>query len=295
MPQQQVTLDFAARDFLLSREAMRCSPNTITVYSKVLQNWERHLDGLGVHHVGEVTPAHIRGYLVALQRRGLTANGVHLHARTLRTFFRFLTAEEVLTVNPFLKVTMPPRDKLDLPAYSRDDVRRLLAHCDHARDKAAVLFLLDSGCRASEFIALDVGDVDLTTGAVQIRRGKGGKNRTTYIGVKARRALVKYLAERGEVGPDAPLWETLSTRTRLKLSGLRQVCERLGSRAGVHCHPHRFRRTCATWALRSGMSIYHVQAMLGHADLTVLKHYLHLVEADIQAAHRKHGPVDSNL
>jgi site-specific recombinase XerD len=44
-----------------------------------------------------------------------------------------------------------------------------------------VLCLLDTGCRASEFVALDIGDVDLDTGCVMVRCGKGGKDRVMEI------------------------------------------------------------------------------------------------------------------
>jgi integrase/recombinase XerD len=69
--------------------------------------------------------------------------------------------------------------------------------------------------------------------------------------------------------------------------------KRLGKRAGVeHCHPHTFRRTFALWSLRAGMSIYHLQRLMGHADITVLRQYLDLVTEDVQAAHQAAGIVD---
>jgi integrase/recombinase XerD len=57
------------------------------------------------------------------------------------------------------------------------------------RDRALLLSLLDTGCRASEFVALNVSDVNLHSGAVLVRAGKGGKTRTTFVGAKSRREL----------------------------------------------------------------------------------------------------------
>jgi integrase/recombinase XerD len=57
------------------------------------------------------------------------------------------------------------------------------------RDKALLLSLLDTGCRASEFVALNMSDENLHTGAVLVRAGKGGKTRTTFVGAKSRREL----------------------------------------------------------------------------------------------------------
>ena len=67
----------------------------------------------------------------------------------------------------------------------------------------------------------------------------------------------------------------------------------LGERAGVaHCHPHTFRRTFALWSLRGGMDVHTLAALMGHADIHVLKQYLALTGQDLQRAHREAGPVD---
>jgi len=146
--------------------------------------------------------------------------------------------------------------------------------------------------------------VDLRSGAVRVIHGKGGRDRTCYLGAKARQALVKYLRARPRMllsGASAPvytgaLWLSVNTGQALTACGLAQVLQRLGERAGVaHCHPHTFRRTCALWSLRAGMSVYHLQAIMGHSDLETLRRYLALVESDAEEAHRRFGAVDNML
>ena len=193
-------------------------------------------------------------------------------------------------------VRMPKVEKRIQPAFSPDDVRALLDACRNTRDHAIVLCLLDSGLRASEFVALRAHHVNLKTGAVMVRHGKGAKDRVSFLGAQARKALVRYLIERGHTDPDSPLWLSHNTGEALTTWGLGALLKRLGKRANVaHCTPHTFRRTCALWSLRAGMSIYHLQALMGHADLTVLRRYLDLVESDAREAHKKHGPVDNLL
>jgi len=111
------------------------------------------------------------------------------------------------------KVAAPRVDLPPLEPVSLDSLRAMLATCEPrsfygTRDRALMLFLLDSGCRRAEFQALNIGDVDLRTGSVLIVRSKGGKSRTTFIGAKTRRALTKYLRWRPEAHTADPLWVT---------------------------------------------------------------------------------------
>ncbi len=289
-------LQLAAQSFLLSREAMHCTEATLVWYKKYIGALVDYLTAHGVQDVKSIAPDHLRAFLVSLQRRGLADRTVHHHASAARAFCHFLVSEGMLPASPMNKVKMPRLPKSILPAFAPEDVRRLLAVCETPRDTAIVLCLLDTGLRAGEFVALNVGDMDVKTGAVQVRRGKGGKGRVAFLGAKARKALLRYIMARGEVKADDPLWLSCNTGERLTHHGLRLLLRRLGKRAGVeHCTPHTFRRTFALWSLRAGMNVYALQQIMGHSDLTILRRYLALVEQDLEEAHRKHGAVDNML
>jgi site-specific recombinase XerD len=65
---------------------------------------------------------------------------------------------------------------------------------------------------------------------------------------------------------------------------LERVVQRYGEMAGVagpHL-PHRWRHTYATYLLRRGLDISHIQKLLGHASMTTTSIYLHLVQDDLQ-------------
>jgi integrase/recombinase XerD len=172
----------------------------------------------------------------------------------------------------------------------------MLATCERHtfagdRDRAILLCLLDTGCRASEFVALDVGDVNMSTGAVIIRKGKGGKFRTAFMGASTRREVLRYLRHRADAG--GPLWVTMAG-ARLTYAGLRQVVRPRAVAAGVLVPSlHSFRQAFALACLRGGMDVYSLQKLMGHADLSVLRRYLAQTEADLQAAHQRAGPVDN--
>ena len=155
--------------------------------------------------------------------------------------------------------------------------------------------VLDTRCRASEFVALRLGDAKVSTGVVIVRHGKGQKQRVVFLGVNSRRALTRYLRYRHDAEPNHPLWVT-TYGARLKYSGLRQIIRRRAAVANVDQPSlHSFRRAFALLSLRGDMDIYSLQKLMGHSDLSVLRRYLAQTEDDLADAHRRAGPVDHLL
>lgn len=152
---------------------------------------------------------------------------------------------------------------------------------------------MDSGARVGEFTALNCDDIDPTDGAVTIRKGKGNKGRTVFLGKKARRALRAYLRLRSDGSP--ALWVTRDGE-RLQVGSLQDVLKRRAILAGVPvASPHDYRRSFALNMLRAGVDIYNLAKLMGHADISVLRHYLALLDDDTRAAHDKGSPADKLL
>jgi integrase/recombinase XerD len=289
-----VSLADARDQFLQDAHNAGRSPKTILFYDWQLSPFIAWLASeRRIHDLNALDARAISDYFGHERDRGLKPNSVHAAARAIRAWCGFLVRVELLSDSPMRKVKMPKKGRHILPAFSPADMRALLGACTNDRDRAMILCLLDSGCRASEFVALNVGDVNLRSGAVFVRGGKGDKDRVTRIGERARRALAAYLAERPGVDPTVPLWVSLTGAARLTTSGLGKFCRRLGESAGVSpCGPHEFRRTCALTLHRSGARLTEIAGLLGHADLATLQRYLDLQAADYADAHIRHGPVD---
>ncbi len=291
-----IALEIAIEYFLTAKEAQRCSPWTLRHYRWTLKRFIVWLAGYNITDASQLTPHHIRLFLADLQRQEMAAWTIHDFARVIKTFCRFLQAEELIPDNPMRRVAMPHMDDKILPAFASGDIQALLDACHNARDRAIILVLLDTGVRASEFCALNIENVDLKTGTVMVRHGKGGKDRAVFLGARSRKALTRYMARRRAAKPIEPLFSKLRGGGRLAVSGLQTLLLRLGRVAEVkNCHPHTFRRTFALWSLRAGMNVYALQRIMGHSDLTILRQYLALVEEDLATAHREHGAVDNML
>ena len=118
------------------------------------------------------------------------------------------------------------------------------------------------------------------------------KQRTVFLGLRTRRAMIRYLATRENVGADDPLWVNLRTGNRLTVWGVSQALQRLGDMAGVKVNPHKMRRSMGIWALRAGMGIAQLAGILGHSDLQTVRKYLAMDDSDLQQAHAQHGATD---
>jgi len=284
--------------FLIDKEAQGLSKGTVRLYRVELGYFHSFLQEQGALALLDVAPNTIRRWLLHLAQTR-NPGGVHVNYRVLKTFLRWCWLKyDIESPNPITKVrpskvVEQPLEPLPLP-----DLQAMFKMCERRtftgdRDRALLLSLLDSGCRASEFVALNVGDVNLHTGAVLIRAGKGGKARTTFVGAKSRRELSCYFRQRKSQN-DA-LWVTVQG-TRLTYWGLRQIIRRRAEKAGVPVPSlHSLRRAFALYALRNGADIYSLQRLMGHSDLTVLRRYLKQTEAGLQEAHRRAGPVDNLL
>ena len=292
-------LDFAFEGFMLSREAMRCTPKTLEHYEYTLGSFTTYLADQGVHDMADITAHHIRAYLVSLQRRGLKDTTQHIHARGIRAWLNWLVDEGELDVSPMKRVSMPRLEKRIPPPFTPKDVQTLLAACDRrtelgARNYAMILTLLDSGLRAAEFCGLRVGDLDMRSGLCTVL-GKGQKQRTVRVGAKARGAIVKMLGLRGDVTTEEALWAGRGGEP-LGIHGLQTMLHRLGREVGVMpCAPHRLRRTFALWCLRDGMDLHSLRMLMGHSTLDVLQRYLALAGEDVERAHKAHSPADKLL
>jgi integrase/recombinase XerD len=283
--------------FLLDRNARGCSKRTLDFYRNELTYFGCYLEALKIVRMKEIEASILRQYFVKL---GETRNkgGVHASYRSLKTFLNWYIEEHELDIrNPISKIKLEAPSKEPIAGIPLEDVRKLLAVCDKSfhgrRDKAIILFLLDSGLRREEMCNLNINDLDFQSGSVNVERGKGGKKRTTYVEAKTLREVTRYLRFRKDTVGEDPLWVS-DERTRLTMAGLREVVRRKSVQAQVpEPRLHDFRRTFAIESLRNGCNIFSLMRMMGHSEPSVLQRYLALVEDDIEKAHKKSSPIEN--
>lgn len=166
-------------------------------------------------------------------------------------------------------------------ALPAGELRALFEACDGskpggARNAALLAVLYGGGLRRSEIVALDIGDFDTTTGVLKVK-GKGNKQRTSYVTNGARNALDAWLALRGDA--PGPLFVSVSkggtvVMRRLTDQSVLDIVRRLARHADIaRFSPHDLRRTFIGDMLDLGVDISTVQQLAGHAQVTTTARY----------------------
>jgi integrase/recombinase XerD len=276
----------ALEDFYLSRQAQRRTPATMRHYQYTAGEFVAWLQSRQLRLPSEVRPSHPRAWLAEIAEKGVKDTTLHAKARGAKTLLRFWYSEGYLHSPVDLK--LPRLDQKQLPSLTIDELRRVIKACQTLRNRALVLLLADSGIRRAEVLALNWGDVDFSTGAVIVQRGKGGKARVAAVGATTRRALLAYRRSLSCTQNDSPMFQTRLGR-RMLGPGLRSIFPRLSARVGFLITPHILRRTFARHSLRNGMDLITLQRLMGHSDPGMTARYIRLVTEDLVAEHADHG------
>ena len=207
----------------------------------------------------------IRYHLAHYQATHKVSNAtVNNRRKFLSAFFVWATREEIVDKNPMLKINSIKEKYVTKKPFSDIELAKIRDALDDNREKALVEFLLSTGCRVSEVAGLKVGNIDFRTGECVVL-GKGNKERTVYLNNKSMYYLERYIG--GFVDADRPLFMNARGRGMTK-QNIEELMRIIGKRAGVSkVHPHRFRRTMATNAMKRGMPVQYIQVILGHSKL----------------------------
>lgn len=239
----------------------------------------------------QVTPNDIRSYLYQYRADHSVSSSTLDRIRcNIRVFYSWCVDEEYLQRNPAAKIGVIKSQANHHPALTPTQLEQIRAACVGLREKALIDFLFSTGCRVSEFCALDIKDVDLTKQTVIIRHGKGDKRRTTYLNSESLISLCAYLASRSDKCPALFVSEDRRPVHRLSVDIVQLIVRRILERSGldVHVTPHAFRATAATIGLRAGMPIDQVQRFLGHSKIDTTLIYARTDDHDVQESHRKY-------
>ena len=155
------------------------------------------------------------------------------------------------------------------------------------RNRVMLRLMLDTGLRLSEAIALKWRHIDLNSGKVMVREGKGKKDRTLWTGEENLEQLRKW-RERQTAVVERPCELVFTTLKGGELHPryIQRMVKRYAVKAGIQkdIHPHTLRHSFATDIYRDTSNIRLTQKALGHANLATTQIYTHIVDEELEEA-----------
>ncbi len=241
----------------------------------------------------------VRKHLALLQRSGVKRTTIARKMASLRAFFRYLTREEILSVNPLSHVSSPKLEKRLPEVLSQDGAWALVQAPDTGtpaglRDRAILEVLYSSGLRVSELVGLDLGDLDLSVGYVRVM-GKGSRERIVPVGSYAVKAVKRYLTAGRPLLDKKKAGQALFLNKdggRLTTRSIRNIVDKYVEQVSIQrkISPHTLRHSFATHLLDGGADLRSVQELLGHVKMSTTQIYTHVSREKLMAVYEKNHP-----
>jgi integrase/recombinase XerD len=284
-------------DFLTLEQG--ASGRTIEAYQRDVARFVEYATAKSAAAPLDVTSRMLREFVYHLKDLGLSPASIRRNLSAVRTYFRFLLAEGIVTRDPTERIETPKRWRTLPDVLTVEEIERLLAAptLDDTlafRDRAMLELAYGAGLRVSEWITLGVRDVLFEDHLVRVF-GKGSKERLVPIGRKAIGAAAIYLRElrpRLEKGEGRGIFFLNARGTPLSRMGAWQILRRYVKRAEIakHVSPHTLRHSFATHLLEGGADLRAVQEMLGHADISTTQIYTHVDREYLRRVHQQYHP-----
>lgn len=299
----QVFLDQIERYLEHLESDLSLSPNTVAAYRNDLTQFCLYLlsaapraadHSLLADPPGEnggwssVSRARLVGFIVKMKEKGYATTTVARKIAAMKSFFHYLYLRSIISVDPTETLDSPRIDKVPPRSLSSSEMSGLLDQRaesrlpDDVRDDAMLRLLYSSGLRVSEMVALNVEDVDLSSGYVRCVN-RNGRERIIPLDVDAVEALRGYVdSARPSLirRRDEPSLFVNRRGDRLTRQGFWLILKERARQAGLpdDVTPQSLRHSFAIRLLHDNTDLRAVQELLGHANITTTQMYTQLTD-----------------
>jgi integrase/recombinase XerC len=293
----------AVQKFIEELKRRNASAHTVRNYASDLDQFLAYL-AVGDRprvRVEDIDALAIREWLGHLYRERLTAVSMGRKLAGVRSLFKFLLREGVVTTN-VARLVRTPKTPKTLPVVMTaeqtnqmvdgvPDAAEKLERPFPARDLAIFELLYGCGLRISELTGLNLEDFDFNDRWVRVR-GKGRKERQVPLPGKAARALERYLSARQPAVTSERALLVNHRGRRLTDRGARGIVKFYARMitGDSSIHPHSLRHAYATHLLSDGADLRAIQELLGHSQLSTTQKYTQVSLADLMAVYDKAHP-----
>lgn len=291
-------MDYIAEYGTYLRDEKHASENTIASYLRDVRQFEMYLRSVVEVPLEKCKQNHVEGYLTYMTGKGKSAASVARGVASLKSFYNFLLAEGAVRSNPAKGVT-PVRAERKYPQIlTGKEVELFLEQpqCVDAkgyRDHAMLELLYATGIRVSELIALNLDDVNFSTG--MLRCSSHGKERMIplyHTAIKALQDYVRDIRPQLILSSDEEALFVNMNGERMSRQGFWKIIKHYQEKARIEkdITPHTLRHSFAAHLLENGADLRSIQEMLGHADISSTQIYSHMVKQKLKDVYQKAHP-----
>ncbi|HQY21341.1 MAG TPA: site-specific tyrosine recombinase XerD [Ignavibacteria bacterium] len=291
-------------NFLIIEKSL--SENTLFSYRSDLERFIKYLNEIKkISNVKEIDDNIINQFLKHLNKHGdknekkYSDKSVARFISTLKSFFKYLESEDVISINPVEELESPRTSRTLPEVLTIEETELLLSMPDEndklgLRDKALLETMYASGLRVSETSDLETGNIFFDEGYLRVI-GKGSKERIVPIGDIALNFIVKYINESRSLLKKSKSGNIIFLNFRggkLSRMGILNIINKYSNLAGIkkNVHPHTLRHSFATHLLKGGADIRIIQEMLGHSDISTTQIYTHIDREYLIEVHKTFHP-----
>ncbi|KKW12925.1 MAG: Tyrosine recombinase XerC [Candidatus Gottesmanbacteria bacterium GW2011_GWB1_49_7] len=261
-------------EYLTSRRRARA---TIVAYGKDIEQVTTFLTNMGKKTISEVTRDELEAFLKKLAADKYTPKSISRKINSIKTFFRFLKAASIITMDPAIEIAHPKYEVKPPRILSKIEYRALRDACrGDIRMYAIVELFLQTGIRIGELAALTVGDAG--DSELHIATQEGHAERSVPLNKAGKEALDRYLSVRNGKAESKALFITKTGRPLL-IRNIRTAIDRYFRIAGIEgAKVNDLRHTFIAHHLMAGTSITTLSKLVGHKRLSTTERYLELVK-----------------
>lgn len=255
------------------------SPNTENAYRRDIAFFVEFLEKKSVYSFEDISRHEINSYIKELRNSGFVPSTITRKIASLRSWFKWMSANELIDHDPTLIIESPKLDKRLPKVLTASEIEKILAQNMPLLDRAVLELLYAGGLRVSELVNIDIKNINLDNAFIRCF-GKGSKERIVPIGQTAVNILNKYLKERNLVIKNLKINTSAffinEKGHRISRQDVYKMVSRLGKFVNKPITPHTIRHSFATHLLENGADLRVVQELLGHCDVSTTQLYTHV-------------------
>lgn len=268
-------------------------------YYKSLVYYNRAVDHFGGMYIKDISPQDVNKFYTQLALQGYARKTVANQKTILGNIFRYAIVNSYIADNPLTFVTLPKnlkQNKRELP--SDEDIQKVK---DSVQGEFGLLpfFLMYTGCRKSEALALQFKDIDYDRKKIKITKAVFYMNNQPKIkqpktenGIREIPLLDKLIPNLPQGKPDDYIFSLDGTQPYSQ-SWFQRHWAKYQEQTGVTATPHQLRHAYATMLYEAGIDEKLAQELMGHADISTTKNiYTHIRLSRIEDAATKLNSID---